>query len=200
MKKVSLAAGLALLSALLVFACSFAQMEMEKGTKHVIKMMGDETTLQGKCGGHSGGTMHQMGCSKMGGGMMGQMGCGKMCHGMYCGMVGCEGEMGCCKREFFLCCKKELELSDEQVKVLRSIRIDFLKGNLRKEADLKIAHLEFKALMEDNKASLKEIEAKLKAVEKLRTDMKLSHIRAFRESKALLTPEQKEKLRESRGM
>ena len=128
------------------------------------------------------------------------MGCGKMCHGMCCGMMGSEGEMGCCKGEFFLCCKKELELSDEQVKALKSIKLDFLKGKLRKEADLKIAHLEFKALMEDDKASLKEIEAKLKAVEKLRTDMKLSHIKAFRESKTLLTPEQMEKLQESRGM
>ena len=54
--------------------------------------------------------------------------------------------------------------------------------------------------MEDDKASLKEIEAKLKTLEKLRTDMKLSHIKAFREGKALLTPEQMEKLQESRGM
>jgi Spy/CpxP family protein refolding chaperone len=195
-----LATGLTLFAVLLAFSWSFAQMEMEKGTKHVIKMMGDETTFQGKCGGHSGGMMHQMGCSRIGSGMMGQMECSKMCPGMCCGMMGCEGEMGCCKKEFSLCCKKELELSDEQVRALKSIKMDFLKGKLRKVADLKIAHLEFKALMEDDEASLKEIESKLKAVEKLRTDVELSHIKAFRESKALLTPEHMEKLQESRGM
>jgi Spy/CpxP family protein refolding chaperone len=200
MKKVSLLTGLALFAVLLAFSWSFSQMEMEKGTKHVIKMMGDETTFQGKCGGHSGGMMGQMGCCHMGSGMMGQMGCCKMGSGMCCGMMGCQEEMGCCKREFFLCCKKELELSDGQVKALKSIKMDFLKGKLRKEADLKIAHLELKALMEDDTASLKEIEAKLKSVEKLRTDIKLSHIKAFRESKALLTPEQTEKLQESSEM
>jgi Spy/CpxP family protein refolding chaperone len=197
MKKVSLTASLVLLLVLVALTWSFAQMEMKEGSKHVIKMIGDETTFQGKCGGHSGGGMHQMGCCKMASGMMGQMGCSKMCSGMkMCGgMMGCEGEMNCCKKGFFLCCKKELELTKKQVKDLKSIKMDFQKGKLMAEANLKIAQLELRSLMHEDDASIKDIEAKLKEAAKLKTDMKLSHIKAFRKAKALLTPEQLEKMK-----
>jgi len=114
-------------------------------------------------------------------------------------MMGCEGEMSCGGKGFFLCCKKELELTDEQIKALKSIKMDFLKGELKKEADLKIAQLELRSLM-DEEASLKEIEAKLKSAHKLKTDLKLSHIKAVREAKALLTPEQKEKVKKCHEM
>lgn len=212
MKKLSLAASFVFLLVLLAFTCSFAQMEMEKEHKRVIKVMGDEMMMQGGCGGHSGGMMHQMGCCPMGQGMMHQMaccqmgsgmqGCGKMASGMgMCGeMMGGGQGMGCSKEGFFLCCKKELELSDKQVKELKSIKMDFRKSKIRKEADLKIAQLELKSLMHEVKASIKDIEAKLKAEAKLKTDMKLSHIKAFRKAKALLTPEQLEKIKKCCGM
>ena len=97
MKKLGLVTSLASLFLLLAFTCSFAQMETEK---HVIKVMGDEMSMKGGCGGHKGGMEHQMGGCGKGGGMMhqmgccsmgsGMMGCGKMCSGM--GM-GC-GKMG----------------------------------------------------------------------------------------------------------
>lgn len=190
MKKLSLAASLVFLFVLLAFTCSFAQMEKEREV--VVKVMGDEMMMQGGCGGHSGEMMHQMRCCKMGPGM-------KMQGMKMCGMMGGEGEMGCCKMEFFLCCKKELELSDKQVKDLKSVKMDFLKSRIKKDADLKIAHLELESLM-DEEASLKEIETKLKAVGKLKTDMKLSHIKAFRKAKALLTPEQLEKMKKYREM
>jgi Spy/CpxP family protein refolding chaperone len=107
---------------------------------------------------------------------------------------------GCGKMGFFLCCKEELELTDEQVKSLKSIQMDFQKGKIRAEADLKIAQLELKSLMKDDKASIKDMEAKLKAEAKLKTDMHLSCIKAFRKAKALLTSEQQEKVNKCRGM
>ncbi|MGB7062331.1 MAG: hypothetical protein WBF13_08270 [Candidatus Zixiibacteriota bacterium] len=208
MKKLGLVISLASLFLLLAFTCCFAQMETEK---RVIKVMGDEMMMKGVCGGHSGGMEHQMGGSGMGQGMMHQMGCcqmdhgmqgcGKMCSGMGmgCGMMGECGGMGCCKREFFLCCKKELELSDKQVAELKSIKMDFQKGKIRSEADLKIAQLELKGLMHDDDAAIKDIEAKLKAAAKLKTDMKLSHIKAYRKAKALLILEQLEKMKKGMG-
>jgi Spy/CpxP family protein refolding chaperone len=48
--------------------------------------------------------------------------------------------------------------------------------------------------MGDDKVSLKDIETKLRFGEKLKTDMKLSHLKALRDAKLLLTPEQKEKM------
>jgi len=208
MKKLGLVTGLALLFVLLAFTCSFAQMEMEK---RVIKVMGDEMSTKGGCGGHAGGMMHQKGGCGMGGGMMHQMaccqmgsgmrGCGKMGSGMgMCGeMMGGDQGMGCCKMDFFLCRKKELELTDKQMKELKSIKMDFMKGKFKAEANLKIAQLELKSLMHEDDAPIKDIEAKMKAAAKLKMDMKLSHIKAFREAKALLTPEQMEKMKKCMG-
>ncbi len=187
MKKVSLVMSLTSLFILLVFTWSFAQMEMGKGCSHEMKMMGEEKMMSPeKYGQHQEGMMSQMGCSKKGM----EMGMGmKMC-----GMMGEGEEMGCCKMEFFLCCKDELGLTDKQIESLKSMKMDFMKTKIKMGADLQIAQLELKALMGDDKASLKDIEAKLRAVEKMKTDMKITHLKAFRDAKALLTPEQKEKM------
>ena len=195
MKKLGLVTGLAFLFVLLAFTCSFAQMEMEK---RVIKVMGDEMSMKSGCGGHKGGMEHQMGCGSMGSGMRG---CGKMGSGMgMCGeMMGGDQGMGCCKMDFFLRCKKELELSDKQMKELKSIKMNFMKGKFKAEANVKIAQLELKSLMHEDDAPIKDIEAKMKAAAKIKTDMKLSHIKAFREAKALLTPEQMEKMKKCMG-
>lgn len=192
MKKLALAVSLALLFVLLTSASSFAQMDMAKDCKKVIKVMGDEMMYREAFGKHSGEMGHQMGCGSMGSGMMHQMGCG--------GMMGCGDKMGCCQKDFFICCKKELELTDKQVEDLKSIKMEFLKGSFKAEANLKIAKLELKSVMHEEDASLKDIEAKLKSVANIETDMKLSHIKAFRQAKALLTPEQMEKLKKGEGM
>lgn len=210
MKKLGFVTGLAVLVMLLAFTCSFAQMEVEK---RVIKVMGDEMSMKGGHGGHKGGMEHQKGGCGKGGGMMHKMGCGSMGSGMKgcgsmgagmgmcvemkggCGGGGACGGGGCSKMGFFLCCKEELELSDKQVKDLKSIKMDFQKGKIRTEADLKIAQLELKSLAHEEDASIKDIEAKLKAEAKLKVDMHLSCLKAFRKAKALLTPEQMEKMK-----
>jgi Spy/CpxP family protein refolding chaperone len=174
MRKLGLVIGSACLFLLLAFTCSFAQMDMEKEREVVVKVMGDEMSMKGGCGGHKGGMEHQMGGSGGGG--------------------------GCSKMGFFLCCKKELELTDKQVTDLKAIKMDFQKGKIRKEADLKIAQLELKGLMHDDDAPIKDMEAKMKAAAKLKVDMKLSHIKAFRKAKGLMTPEQLEKIKKCCGM
>ncbi|NIM99864.1 MAG: hypothetical protein GTO24_17850 [candidate division Zixibacteria bacterium] len=220
MRKLGLAGGAVVLLVLLAFTWSFAQMDIGKGCKKVIKVMGDEMMHQEALGHHCGETMHQMGCGStgagmmhqggccgMGSGMMHQMGCGQMCCGMgmcagmtgcgqmCCGMGMCGGMMGCRQQDFFICCEKELELTDEQVEELKSIKMNFMRGSIEAEASLKIAQLELKSVMHDEKASVKDIEAKLKSVAKIRTDMKLSCIKSCRNAKALLTPEQLDKLK-----
>jgi hypothetical protein len=159
---------------------------------------------KGGCG-KGGGMMHQMGCGSMGSGMKG---CGSMGSGMEvcvemmggCGGMGASGGMGCSGGGFFLCCKEELELSDKQVKDLKSIKMNFQKGKIRTEADLKIAQLELKSLAHEEDASIKDIEAKLKAEAKLKVDMHLSRLKALRKAKGLMTPEQLEKIKKCCGM
>ena len=177
MKKVGLAIGLVFFLLLLSFTLSFSQGDAPKSCKG----MGQEMMPQPKCGQSMGGMMQQMGCCKMGSGM-----------GM--GMMMGEKGMGCCEKEFFLCCKDDLGLTDKQMEALKGIKMGSMKNEIKMGSDLKIAELELKSLMEDEKATLKDIEAKVRSVEKLKADMKISHIKAFREAKALLTPEQKEKM------
>jgi len=182
MKKVGLAISLVFFLLLLSFVLSFSQADAPKSCKGM-KQMGEEMMPQPKCGQSMGGMMQQMGCCKMGSGM-----------GMGMGMMEGEEGMGCCEKEFFLCCKDDLSLTDKQVEALKGIKMGSMKNEIKTGSDLKIAQLELKSLMEDEKATLKDIEAKVRSVEKLKADMKISHIRAFREAKALLTPEQKEKM------
>ena len=184
MKKVGLMTGLVFLLLLFSFTLAVSQADAPKGCKGM-QGMGQETMAQPKCGQSMGGMMQQMGCCKMGAGM------GK-CMGM--GMMEGEKGMGCCEKEFFLCCKDDLGLTDKQVEALKGVKMGSMKNEIKMGSDLKIAQLELKSLMEDEKATLKDIEAKVRSVEKLKTDMKISHIKAFREAKALLTPEQKEKM------
>jgi len=226
MRKLGLTGSLVVLLVLLAFGWSSAQMDVEKVSKKQM-MMGQEATSQAPCAYRGGemmpqmmgygcmqpgmmgqGMMGPMGCCSMGRGMMGPMGCCQMGGGMgmrggmgMCGgMMGCGEGMGCCQKGFFLGLKDELELTDKQVQDLQSIKMDFMKGKFRTEADLKIAQMEMKGLMQDDNSNLKDIEAKMNAVAKLRTDMKLSHIKALRQAKALLTPEQREKLKKSDDM
>lgn len=180
MKKVGLVISLVFLLFLLSFTLSFSQTDAPKGCKGM-QGMGQEMMAQPKCGQSMGGMMQQMGCCKKGSGM-----------GM--GMMEGEKGMGCCEKEFFLCCKDNLGLTDKQVEALKGIKMGYMKNEIKMGSDLKIAQLELKSLMEDEKATLKDIEAKVRSVEKLKADMKISHIKAFREAKALLTPEQKEKM------
>lgn len=190
MKKVGLMVSIIFLFFLMVVSYSFAQMEMGKGCQHQMQMMEKEVMTTQKCMPGQEGMMQKMGC-----GMMGQQMGMRMC-----GMMGEEQEMGCCKKEFFLCCKKDLELTDKQVETLKSIKMDFLKNKFKREADLQIAKLELKDLMDEDKATLKEIESKMRNVEKLKTDMKLSHLQTFRKAKEVLTEEQKEKMEKCHKM
>jgi Spy/CpxP family protein refolding chaperone len=183
MKKVGLATGLVFLLLFFSFTLAISQADAPKGCKGMQGMGQQEMMAQPKCGQSMGGMMQHMGCCKMSSGM-----------GMGMGMMEGEKGMGCCEKEFLLCCKDDLGLTDKQIEALKDIKVGAMKSEIKMGADLKIAELELKSLMEDEKSTLKDIETKLRAVEKLKVDMKISHLKAFKEAKALLTPEQKEKM------
>jgi Spy/CpxP family protein refolding chaperone len=180
----------ALTAILLLSASAFGQ------TCQKMQMMGGETgdvkvvkAMTG-CGMQSG----MMGSCGMGGGMHG---CSGMCAGMkeMCG--GMMGEKGqCCKRDFFLCCKDHLELTDEQVTSLKTMRMQFLRGDIQKDADLKLAELELKELMSADKLDMPAVEKKIKAIHGMKADKKIAHLKAFEKAKGVLTPEQMEKKKE----
>ena len=97
--------------------------------------------------------------------------------------------------------QKELGLSTTQVDSLRKLGVDARRDAIKREADLKLARVDLGTLMmpdpaDPNRArDMGKIEAKVRDIEKLRADAKIAQIRTMEQSRQVLTPEQREKLR-----
>ncbi len=96
--------------------------------------------------------------------------------------------------------QEQLGLSPDQVTKLRALRLDSRKETLRRVAELRGAHLDLGALLHAETPDLAKIEAQVRRIESLRTDLQMSRIRTSLEARALLTPEQQKQLRALRGM
>jgi Spy/CpxP family protein refolding chaperone len=86
-------------------------------------------------------------------------------------------------------------LTDEQLKRLKALQLDLDKTRIRTEAEILVAERELKALVDDDKAELSAIEAKLKQSENLGTALRLAAIKVKREAVGLLNPDQRKKER-----
>ena len=75
-----------------------------------------------------------------------------------------------------------------------------MKKMIKKRADECIAGIEMKELMDKDPVDIKAVEAKLKQIETIKTEMQLSLIRAAEEAKSKLTPEQRKKFKEMRAI
>jgi Spy/CpxP family protein refolding chaperone len=71
-----------------------------------------------------------------------------------------------------------------------------MKDMIKKKADKQIAAIELKDLLDKDMVDMKAVEASLKKNESLKTEIALAHIRAHEEMKALLTPEQRKRLKD----
>jgi len=89
-----------------------------------------------------------------------------------------------------------LGLDDKQKDALKALRSKTMKDMVKKRADMQIAGIELKDLLDKDPADMKAVEASLKKKESLKTEMFLAHIRAREEMKALLTPDQRKRLKE----
>ena len=89
-----------------------------------------------------------------------------------------------------------LGLDEKQKAEVKEIRNRVMKETTRKRADERIAGIELGELLDKDPVDMKTVETKLKQVEALRTDIRLSHIQAMEEVKAKLTPEQKKKFKD----
>jgi Spy/CpxP family protein refolding chaperone len=91
---------------------------------------------------------------------------------------------------------KDLGLDEKQTAEVKEIRNRVRKETIRKRADERIAGIELKALLDNDPVDMTAVQAKLKQIETLRTDIHLSHIKAREEIKSILTPEQRKKFKE----
>lgn len=117
------------------------------------------------------------------------MGPGMMCG---CGMDGqmMEGEHHMSKHLM------GLNLDEQQKALIGEIKSRMMKETIRKTADMSVVQIELKELLSQDPVDMKAVEAKVKQLEMMKTEMQLSHIRAMEDCKNKLTPEQRKKLRE----
>ncbi len=124
----------------------------------------------------------------------GDMGGRGMGAGMMCG-CGMDGMMMDAEHHMSKIIK-DLNLDDQQKAFMREIKSRMMKETIRRKADMHIAQIELKDLLMQDTVDMKAVEAKVKQLEAMKTEMQLSHIKAMEECKAKLTPEQRQKLRE----
>lgn len=95
---------------------------------------------------------------------------------------------------FMLEHKDALELSQQQVKDLKQLRSRFEKEAIRTEADVKVVKMELDELLDAEPVDLEKTEEKVRVLERLRGDQKLSRIRTIEAAKAVLRPDQRKRL------
>jgi len=89
---------------------------------------------------------------------------------------------------------KEIGLSADQVTKLKAIQLNLRRARFRDEAEIEIAELELRSLLENDTPDLGAVEAKSKLVEDLEGALRIKAIKARTEARLLLTPEQRAKV------
>jgi Spy/CpxP family protein refolding chaperone len=93
----------------------------------------------------------------------------------------------------------DVGLSADQVAKLKSIASSFEKESAKVGADLRVASIELREMLDLKATNIADIEAKVKQVESLKSSIRLSMIKAQIEARNLLTDEQLNKLGSLRG-
>lgn len=91
--------------------------------------------------------------------------------------------------------RSELGLGADQVTRLETLRSDFTREAIRRGADIRIAELDLGSLLEQESVDLGKVETKVREVAQLRVDLRIARLRAVEQGKAVLTPEQRTRLR-----
>jgi len=153
---------------------------------------GPDGVGHGKAGGHgmmmgrhgAGGRMMDE-CPMMGKGMMGGP-----------GMMGAPGGRMMEVEHHLARLLETLNLNEQQKKEVGEITTGMKKDTIRRVADMGIARLDLQELLRQEPLDLKAVEAKVKQLGSLRTDMHLAHIKTLEQIKSKLTPEQRKKMGE----
>jgi Spy/CpxP family protein refolding chaperone len=90
--------------------------------------------------------------------------------------------------------RAELGLNPEQVGRLETLRADFAREAIRRDADIRIAELDLTGLLEREPLEFSKVEAKVREVSQLRGELRIARLRAIEQGKAVLTAEQRTRL------
>ena len=91
-----------------------------------------------------------------------------------------------------------LQLSDSQREKLRDIRERQMRRGIQARADLALARLDLRKLMRADRPELGAINGQIDRVARIRTELAKARVASMLEARALLTPEQRQKMREFR--
>jgi Spy/CpxP family protein refolding chaperone len=165
-------------------------------------MMGEQAGMmqQGGVAGQMpmmGGMICPMCGRMMGGGMMqgGMIGHMPMMHGMMGrGMMG--WMHGMFTPQMLLFWAGELNLEEEQIKSIQMVGFDLQKEIIQKNADRSIASVELNALLGQDEIDLQQAQQKIQQIATLGGKLRVAQIKAFINTKEVLTEEQRAKLKE----
>ena len=97
--------------------------------------------------------------------------------------------------------RQELALTPAQVDNLRKLGTDARRDAIKRQADRRLAELDLRTILTPDAADpnkpmdLTKAEAKVREIERLRADGRVARLRNLEQSRQVLTPEQREKLR-----
>jgi Spy/CpxP family protein refolding chaperone len=96
---------------------------------------------------------------------------------------------------YMLSRRDELNLSSDQVRNLERLRSDFEREAIKNESDLRVSEMDLSDILRADTVDVKEAEAKIREIEKLRAELRIARIRAIEKGKGVLTAEQRDRLR-----
>jgi Spy/CpxP family protein refolding chaperone len=118
------------------------------------------------------------------------------------GMVG-GGGMGMWEGTHAMHVISALGLDDNQSTEVKAVLRKLQKEMIQKRADIQVAEIELREILEKEPVDVKVAETKVKQIASLKTEAVMMHIQGIEDVKVKLTPEQKKKLSElmqMRGM
>ena len=88
-----------------------------------------------------------------------------------------------------------LDLSETQQEQIKTIHRETAKKKAQKKADIRIAHIDLEALMDEGQTDRKKIHTQIKKIATLRADMKILQVDQRLDIQKLLNPEQRERFK-----
>jgi len=93
---------------------------------------------------------------------------------------------------------QDLGLSEEQITKFRSLITDYQKAKVQGQANVKLAEVDVRSLMRDDKADMTAIENAIRKAEAAQSTVRIEGAKAIRGARGILTPEQLQKWRANR--
>jgi Spy/CpxP family protein refolding chaperone len=100
---------------------------------------------------------------------------------------------------FMLDHRDELGLNPDQTSRLETLRQSFSRDAVKRDADIRIAEMDLSALLDKDPLDMAKVEAKIRELSQLRTELRIARLKTIEQGKAVLTAEQRTKLQSLLG-